>query len=359
MQPSFTNFFKEQKSSSSFKASYTWKSPSNIALVKYWGKKEGIQLPANPSLSMTLENCHTITRLDVASKGSGNVEFFYGQTLKKDFLPKIHKLLERISPEFPDLLSFNYVIHSENTFPHSTGIASSASGFSALALCFFEFACSLYQVDLDQESFLKGASHWARLGSGSACRSLYEGFSLWGDFESLGFDGSDLYARPVKTSPFWKSFCDTILVVSKKEKSVSSRAGHALMNDHVFSESRYKVAKENTIKALEYLEAESWPELGEIVEQEAFMLHSLMMTAKKPFLLIEPETLSLINETRKFRERSNVPVYFTLDAGPNLHLLYPLSYDQEVRSWIESLKDTHLYQSIIFDRCGNGATSLE
>ena len=116
----------------------TWRSPSNIALVKYWGKREN-QVPANPSISFTLDVCTTTTSISYAKlneKSSGfSFELFFEGKIKEDFRPKVETFFKRIEKYLPFLKRYHFIIETSNSFPHSSGIASSASGMSALALC--------------------------------------------------------------------------------------------------------------------------------------------------------------------------------------------------------------------------------
>jgi diphosphomevalonate decarboxylase len=162
--------------------SFQWSAPSNIALVKYWGKKDK-QIPANPSISFTLNNCKTITKLtfvkhfDKLSVTNGNFSFdllFEGKP-KEDFKPKIQKFFERIEIYCPYLKDYHFTIDTENTFPHSSGIASSASGMAALAMNIMSLEKALNPA-MTEDFFYQKASFLARLGSGSACRSIYGGF---------------------------------------------------------------------------------------------------------------------------------------------------------------------------------------
>ena len=151
----------------------SWRSPSNIALVKYWGKYDP-QLPANPSLSFTLKESYTETKvelLDEASSGDFDFEVFLDYQKAENFKPKIQQFLARISSELDFLKGRKFSIHTYNSFPHSSGIASSASGMSALALALLSL--SPEGLSLDQDAFYRKASEWSRLGSGSASRSLY------------------------------------------------------------------------------------------------------------------------------------------------------------------------------------------
>src|SRR5690554_3452616 len=118
----------------------SWQAPSNIALVKYWGKKQG-QIPANPSVSLTLSDCKTITQVEFLKKENTNAfsfDFLFEGSPKPDFHPKIEQFFERIEPYLPFLKHYHFTIDSKNTFPHSSGIASSASAMAALSLCLID-----------------------------------------------------------------------------------------------------------------------------------------------------------------------------------------------------------------------------
>ena len=172
------------------KTSFTWKTPSNIALVKYWGKTEP-QIPKNASISFTLSNSHTITTIDFTKKSNSeadnniNFELFFEGKKKEDFKPKIAKFFERILEYCPYLTTYTMVIHSENSFPHSSGIASSASGMSAIAMCLMSLEKSLSRVELTDNFIRKKASFLARLGSGSASRSIEGPLVVWGQHPNI------------------------------------------------------------------------------------------------------------------------------------------------------------------------------
>ena len=160
-----------------------WKAPSNIALVKYWGKKEN-QIPANASLSITLDYATTSTFLSFKVKkvkdNRISLTYFFHQVREEKFENKIAALLNRLIPEMPFLVDYELVFHSENNFPHSTGIASSASSMAALALCLVHMEILIKQTHQTKETFFQRASYIARLGSGSASRSIYGGLVTWG-----------------------------------------------------------------------------------------------------------------------------------------------------------------------------------
>jgi len=175
-----------------------WRSPSNLALVKYWGKY-GRQLPRNPSISFTLNNAFTETILEYRPKESDNenieLDFFFEKKENDAFRDKLLKFLESIVDVFPFLTQLHLTVHSYNSFPHSTGIASSASAMSALATCLCSLEKELFGTLQDSKDFLQKSSFLARLGSGSASRSVYPHLAIWG--ESAAAEGSsNLYAIP-------------------------------------------------------------------------------------------------------------------------------------------------------------------
>jgi len=337
---------------------YTWESPSNIALVKYWGKK-GIQLPANPSISFTLNTSKTHTTLKAVESNSPEigVEVFVEGQINEAFKPKVAKLLEFAIERFPKLERFEFRVETSNTFPHSSGIASSASGMSALALCI----CSL-AVDLklfDEEDFFLEASQLSRLGSGSACRSVYGGLATWGILSNIA-GSSDKYAIPYEdVHPDYLKYQDTILLIHKGQKSVSSTVGHKLLDNHPFADIRYQEAHRNMDKLMDVMRGTDFMKFGEIIENEALMLHALMMTSNPYFILMQPETLAAIEKIRLFRKQNGVPIAFTLDAGANVHVLYPENAKSEVLKFVE--KDLVSYcedGTYLCDSVGRGPTKL-
>ncbi len=329
-----------------------WRSPSNIAFIKYWGKKEG-QIPANPSFSMTLSESYTETRVSCTRKpvdGGQALRFTLEGRSAASFENKIAGYLASVGGQLPYIQNLEWEIDSRNTFPHTAGIASSASGFSALALCLVsleqetgrttmlsEDRLSESQPGEDQlsEAQFRRASYISRLGSGSACRSVYGGFALWG--KTALVDGSDdNYAIPAGhlVHSSFHDLHDAIMIVSSKEKKVSSRAGHSLMANHPFARQRYLQAEKNLESLLQGLASGDWEVFVKIVEAEALSLHAMMMTSDPAFLLVEPGTLEIISKIREFRGDTGIPVCFTLDAGPNIHLLYPGENRDEVRAFI-------------------------
>jgi diphosphomevalonate decarboxylase len=316
-----------------------WRSPSNLAIIKYWGKY-GQQLPKNPSLSLTLSSSFTETLLEYHPKESGDrnisLEFLFHQEPNDPFREKVLKFLESITDVFPFLRQLDLTIHTGNSFPHSAGIASSASAMSALALCLCSLEHELFETLEDDKEFDRKSSFLARLGSGSACRSIFPVASLWG--QSGEVDGSsDLFGIPMadQVHAHFKDFHDDILIASTAAKSVSSRAGHGLMDNHPFAESRYADAKRKLHFLLEAMKTGDLETFGQIAENEALTLHGLMMSSNPSFILLKPNTLEMIERVRRYRHETKHPVYFSLDAGPNLHVLYPGDIIHEVRVFID------------------------
>lgn len=340
----------------------TWESPSNIALVKYWGKKKD-QIPENPSISFTLHNSKTITTLSY-SKKENQTDFDFDIHLdgikKLDFKPKIQTFFERIEVFLPFLKDYHFIIETKNTFPHSSGIASSASGISALALCLMSIERKL-EPEITAEFFNQKVSFLARLGSGSACRSIEGDLIVWGKTETI--EGStDLYGvkYPYKVHKNFEDYQDTILLVDKGEKQVSSSVGHNLMHNHPYSKNRFEQAHDNLEKLKPILEYGDLDGFIAIVENEALTLHAMMMTSLPYFILIKPNTLEIINKIWKFRQETKLHVSFTLDAGANVHVLYPKKETTKIMEFIKSELVAYCQNGhYICDQIGFGANQLE
>ena len=331
-----------------------WQSPSNIALVKYWGKSpKGIQIPQNPSVSLTLRQCHTETSVFFEESDRFSLHFRFDGKENPEFQTKIVEFLRSQKERFSFLSRMDLHIDSHNSFPHSSGIASSASSMSALVLCL-----------LDIERQLKGtagidfqeASRIARLASGSACRSVFPKAALWGFSEAVS-GSSDEYAVPLENEihPVFKSFHDSILIVSDAKKSVSSRAGHALMDTNPYALTRYAVAGKNIVDLLAALKSGDVETFMKITESEAMQLHALMMCSDPSFILMKPNTLRIINTLYEFRRETDIPVCFTLDAGPNVHLLYPDQHAEMVERFIMDELEPYCHEGKwIADQVGDG-----
>ncbi|KGO91480.1 diphosphomevalonate/mevalonate 3,5-bisphosphate decarboxylase family protein [Flavobacterium subsaxonicum] len=318
--------------------SFEWSAPSNIALVKYWGKKAN-QIPANPSISFTLSNCKTITKLGFEKKESADgfsFDLLFEGQPKESFRPKIEKFFERVVAYLPFLKDYHFTIDTQNTFPHSSGIASSASGMAALAMNLMSVE-RLLNPQITDAYFYQKASFLARLGSGSACRSVKGSVVVWGSHAEIE-GSSDLFGVPFtgQVHDIFKDYQDTILLVDKGEKQVSSTLGHDLMHNHPYAERRFAQAHDNLSALKAALVEGNLDAFIKITESEALTLHAMMMTSQPYFILMKPNTLEIINAIWKFRQETSVPVCFTLDAGANVHILYPENVSVKVLDFIKN-----------------------
>ena len=354
------NIDKGTNSYNNLEGQVSWRSPSNIALVKYWGKKAG-QLPLNPSISFTLSNAHTTTSVKYRKRSSSNDWLTFRFEGKKEisFGKRVQYFLESLTDIFPFIELLQFEIDSENSFPHSSGIASSASSMSAIALCL----CSIEEVVSNQkqtkEEFFKKASFIARLGSGSACRSVYPSLAIWGKAKDITLSDNHIAIPHQDYAAIYQDYHDDILIISGEKKSVSSTAGHKLMDSNPFADIRYEQARNNLQHLLVTLKNGDLDKFIDIVEEEALTLHALMMCSRPSYTLMKPNTLAAIERIRDYRLKKNVPIAFTLDAGPNIHVLYPHQYVSEVKDFIkEELMPLTESNLIIEDQVGTGPIKL-
>ena len=184
--------------------------------------------------------------------------------------------------------------------------------------------------------------------------------ALWGKTEACE-GSSDEYAVSLENDihPVFKTYHDSILIVSGETKAVSSRAGHALMDGNPYAPARYAQANENIKNLLSAMKSGDLDTFINITESEALQLHALMMCSNPSYILMKPNTLTLINEIRHFRDETKLPVCFTLDAGPNVHLLYPESVAPQAESFIRTTLTPYcIGNQWIADRVGDGPEKL-
>ncbi|WP_185855737.1 diphosphomevalonate/mevalonate 3,5-bisphosphate decarboxylase family protein [Blattabacterium cuenoti] len=321
----------------------TKKSNSNIALIKYWGKhSDKIQIPLNSSISYSLDKVYTVTKLiynikEKCDKNISSIKVFVSGKKNYFFLQKVSEFFHRISFYCSYLRNYDFIIETYNTFPHSSGIASSASSMSALALCIMEIEKRFFTYFLKEAFLRKKASFLARLGSGSACRSIYPGLVVWGFHKSIK-GSNDLYAipYPYKIHSIFTNLMNTILVIDETPKKISSSEGHKLMNNHPYAKERFKCANRNMDSLISILKIGDIQEFGKLIEYEALSLHAMIMTSNPYFLWMKPNTLNVIHTVWEFRMQSKKNIYFTLDAGANIHLLYPIQEKNYILQWIYS-----------------------
>jgi diphosphomevalonate decarboxylase len=330
-----------------------WRAPSNIALVKYWGK-HGVQLPMNPSISFTLDKAYTETEVLFLPDGERNIDFLFEGKEKHGFLPKLQQFLVRIEPYCPWLSRYSLEISTSNSFPHSSGIASSASGMAALSLCITAFEAKMEGTLHD----LNKASTLARLGSGSACRSLRGGFNLWGACPDVSPSSDEYAVNLAQVHPDFLELQDTILLVDKGEKKVSSSLGHKLMDGHPYAGQRFLQAKSNTSNLLRILKMGDFMALAELMEQEALALHAMMMTSSPHFMLFMPSSIAIIRRVMELRAEG-LHISFTVDAGANIHLIYPKVFSTEIMEIVQHELLVYCHAgAYLCDRVGQGPIDL-
>lgn len=338
-----------------------WQSPSNIAIIKYWGKR-GMQLPANASLSFSLSSSFTHTSVSISRNDTAelSLEFYLDGKREPGFESRISSYLKMLTLQMPFLKGRSVVIESRNTFPHSAGIASSASGFSALALCLVRLEEKATGISLSEEAFIRRSSFVARLGSGSACRSVYPAYSIWGLHPDIP-GSSDEYAIPVGSGihETFLSLNDSILLVDAGPKEVSSSLGHSLMDSHPFAGARYNQAASNMLLVKDALQSGDFGLFATVAENEAMTLHSLMMSSIPSFSLLRENTWQILKKIKYLREHYHLDVCFTLDAGPNVHMLYTREHQKDVKDYIDNeLLQYCSEQAFINDCVGKGPVEL-
>ena len=335
----------------------SWRCPSNIAIVKYWGKKEN-QIPANSSVSMTLSQSYTEIELELHEKQTSGIELEYFFEGKKNpsFEERVLHYLVGNQNILPILSSHAVVINSKNSFPHSAGIASSASAFGALALAMLD-ASFPEKYSNEPGNFYKIASKLARLGSGSACRSMYSPYSLWGKNELIIGSTNEFAIELAGAHEDFLNVCDSILIVDEKPKKVSSSVGHSLMKDHEYATNRFAQANRRCGEIVQTLANGDWENFIRITESEALTLHAMMMSSNDPYLLMKPGTLLAIEKIQDFRRDTGLPICFTLDAGPNVHVLYPAKVEEKVKPFLNDIMGIQA-NKIIHDKTGKGPEKL-
>lgn len=289
--------------------------PSNIALCKYWGKRHTeLNLPVNGSLSVSLGDLGTTTTLTRAASDSLTLN---GQALANDevFVRKVFAFIDL----FRGTQDINIAVDTVNSIPTSAGLASSASGFAALTLALNDF----FRLDLP----LPVLSAFARMGSGSAARSLYHGFVEWHKGEQA--DGMDSFAEPIST--IWQDFRLGLVKISTAEKKINSRDG---MNRTVETAQLYqawpKQAEHDLQKIRHAIAERDFISLGETAEHNALSMHATMIATWPPVLYWQSQSVTTMQTVWALRAQG-LPVYFTMDAGPNVKLLFEEENSQAVR----------------------------
>ena len=290
---------------------------SNIAIVKYWGTRDAaLNLPANGSISLTLDTATTTTTVQFAAGLKSDILSLDGRETGGDALARVSAQLDRLRALAG--VDLRAQVESYNTFPTGAGIASSASGFAALTAA----GAAALGLRLTQREL----SALARLASGSACRSTVGGWAEW----LAGSGHEDSYAVQVAPPDYW-DVRDIVAVVSREQKDVSSRSGHTRASTSPLFAARLEEVKAALPATREAILARDLHALGTLAEADALSMHAIMLTSHPPLLYWMPATLELIRAVWAWRAEG-VPCYFTIDAGPNVHVLALPEAAGEVRA---------------------------
>ncbi|SHF73260.1 diphosphomevalonate decarboxylase [Ornithinibacillus halophilus] len=322
----------------------TAKAHTNIALIKYWGKRnEDIILPTNNSLSLTLDGFYTTTKVEFRDDLKRDLFYLNDQVVEGVQYQRVTKFLDLVRGYAQNSTMYAEV-HSFNEVPTAAGFASSASGFAALAAA----ASRALGLDLSNQELSK----ITRQGSGSACRSIYGGFAEWQ--KGIELDGSDSYAVPIASQDHWDIRVAAV-VLSATEKKVSSRDG---MRRTVESSPFFKGWVDSIPEDLDQIKKgimeKDFERVGEIAEANCLKMHATTLGAKPPFTYWHDTTLSVMQTVQKMREEG-IPAYFTIDAGPNVKVLYQPENEEKVQ---ETLRNIPGVTDVILSRVGQGVTYL-
>lgn len=312
----------------------------NIAFIKYWGNRDpNLRLPENGSISMNLETLYTETRIIVNPDLHHDVFILNGKNMSGLTFERVHAFLDLIrnkasSPYFAEVTSIN-------NFPSSAGIASSASAFAALAVA----AASAYKLDLEEREL----STLARMGSGSASRSVPAGFVEW--YASNIHNES--YAETIAPPEHWELW-DCIALIEKSGKKVGSTQGHLLAGTSILQPARVAGAPSRLNLCRSAILQKDFQKLADIIELDSNLMHAVMMTSNPPLMYWKPESILIMNEVMEWR-KNGLEAAYTLDAGPNVHVICTNKSRLEVQ---RRLKDIPCVLEVLPSPPGGGAVLL-
>lgn len=311
--------------------------PSNIAFIKYWGKKdEELRLPTNGSISMNLSNLTTTTTVEFSNSLKTDEVTIDGQQSLKNEDERVTAHLDRIR-KLAEITVYTKVV-SKNNFPSKTGLSSSASGFAALTVA--GIAAAGLKLSEKELSML------ARIGSGSACRSIPSGFVEW----VAGDSHQSSYALSLFPPDYW-DIADVVAVVSKSSKSVSTSEGQKRIHENPFFDTRLKGLGKKLAQVKKLIQKKNFQQLGELIESESLELHAMMMTSQPSLFYLTPETVILMNEVWKWR-KDRLQVYFTLNTGQDVHLI---CQGEDAYKVVEELNSLDIVKKVIINKPTIGA----
>lgn len=317
----------------------TTRACANIAFIKYWGNRpEGGNFPLNPSISMNLADCLTTTTLQLESSLKEDSIVINGTPAAGKAALRTSKFLDEARHRAG--VSTKAILHSSNNFPTGSGIASSASGFAALAVA----AARAYGINLGTDDL----SRLARLGSGSAARSVPAGFVELAE----GRANEQAVARQLAPETHWPELRDVIVICSTSEKAISSADGHHLAHSSEMYPARLAAVPERAERVRAAIKDRDLKTLGEASEEDALSMHAVMMTSIPPLLYWTARTVEIIHKVWELRKKG-IMGYFTIDAGPNVHVITTEEFAQSLQKALSSFGEVRV------DRPGPGAAIIE
>ncbi|MBN1427869.1 MAG: diphosphomevalonate decarboxylase [Anaerolineae bacterium] len=309
----------------------------NIALIKYWGNRDdNLRIPVNGSISINLAGLETITTVNFSKAIAEDRLMLNGEQQAGETTGRVSRHLDHIR----HLAGINLPadVQSRNNFPTGTGIASSASAFAALTAA----ACSA----LDLHPAEADLSALARLGSGSACRSVPGGFTEW----HVGVDHQTSHATGIAPAEHW-NLVDLVTIVSREHKIIGSTEGHRLADTSPLQAARIA----DTPRRLDICRAaileRDFEALADIIEQDALMMHAVLLTSRPTLIYWLPATLSIIQAVQTWRS-DGIPAAFTIDAGPNVHVISTTEYRNKLNTLLGEIKGV---QSVLTTGIGGPA----
>lgn len=307
---------------------------ANIALIKYWGRSNGeLNLPLTSSISLTVDKLVTRTTVETAERDSLTIN---GARQSGAPLARAVKHLDRLRARAKSSQRFH--VDSHNSFAASAGLASSASAFAALTIAGF----AALQCDVSPRE----ASTFARMGSGSAARSIFGGFVEW----HAGKTHEESFAEQI-APPEHFDLHDVVLMLDEGEKKVGSQDGHHLAETSALNDARIARVPALLKDVREGIQKRDVARLGRAAEEDALLMHAVMMTSQPALLYWSPRTIEGLHAVRQWREEG-LQVYATIDAGPNLHLICE---GKDARAVASRARDELGVETILDNAPGEGA----
>ena len=278
----------------------------NIAIIKYWGNRDqGLRLPSNPSLSMNLAGLTTTTHVEFDLSLASDVLILNGREVTGAGRERVSRFLDQVR----HVAHFTHFarVDSRNNFPAGAGLASSASGFAALAVA----ASVAAGLQLSEAEL----SRLARLGSGSACRSVPDGFVEW----AMGQDDRSSFARSIASADHW-DLRDVVALIDVEHKTVGSTEGHAVADTSPLQAARVATATDRLAQARSAVLGRDFAALADVVERDSLMMHAVMITSSPSLMYWQPATVAIMQAVVQWRA-NGLAACTTIDAGPNVHVI--------------------------------------